>query len=61
MKNILIGFLCSVVFVGCASSEKLTYPSGKWVEVNPKGFIPDNAQKYMKDTTNEDIFNEVSK
>lgn len=61
MKNILIGFLCSIVFVGCASKEKLTYPTGNWVEINPKGYIPENTQKYVKDATNEDVFNEISK
>lgn len=61
MKNLLIGFLCSIVFVGCASSDKLAYPTGKWVEVNPKGYIPENTTKYVKNATNGDIFDEVSK
>jgi hypothetical protein len=53
---LLIGicFLC-----GCASQDRLTYPSGKWVEINPKGFIPKDVQKYSKDSEKKGVFNEV--
>lgn len=60
MKNILIGLLCSIFIIGCTNAEKLTYPKGKWTAVNPKGFIPENTQKYVKDAENEGIFNEIS-
>lgn len=59
MKNVLIGLLCSIFIVGCANSEKLTYPRGKWVEVNSKGYVPNDVQKYVKDAENEGVFNEI--
>ncbi len=59
MKQVLIGLLCSLVFIGCANKEKLTYPKGKWIEVNPKGYIPENTQKYVKDAEKEGVFNEL--
>ena len=47
------------LFSGCASKDKLTYPKGKWIEVNPKGYIPKDAQKYTKDSQKAGVFNEV--
>lgn len=60
MKKVLLGLFCSLFLFGCANKEKLTYPHGKWVSVNPKGYIPDNTQKYSKDAKNEGVYNEIS-
>lgn len=59
MKNILIGLLCSLVFAGCASSEKMTYPKGKWTQVNPDNYVPENVQKYVKDSQKEGTYNAI--
>lgn len=57
MKSIFL-ILSVCLLMGCASKDKLTYPTGKWVEVNPKGYIPKDAQKYTKDSQ-KGVFNEV--
>ncbi len=58
MKIVLL--MVSICLIsGCASNDKLTYPKGKWIEVNPKGYIPKDAQKYTKDSQKAGVFNEV--
>ena len=61
MNKVLLGFFCSLFLFGCASKEKLTYPRGDWVMLNPTGYIPDNTTKYVKNEKNEGVYNEVSK
>lgn len=35
---------------GCASQQKLTYPTTtKWVAVNPASFVPPAAKVYVQD------------
>lgn len=61
MKIVLL-MVSICLFSGCASNasnDKLTYPKGKWIEVNPKGYIPKDAQKYTKDSQKAGVFNEV--
>lgn len=42
--------LLSVLVVGCATTNNngVKMPKGKWYEVNPKGYIPPNADVYVK-------------
>lgn len=48
MKSILFSLaLSSMVLSGCAT-QKVSTPSGKWVVINPDGYVPPNTPVYMK-------------
>ncbi len=36
------------LLTSCASADKLTMPKGKWIVVNPTGFIPPNTEVYKR-------------
>ena len=36
------------LLTGCTSTDKLTIPKGKWIAVNPTGFIPPNTEVYKR-------------
>lgn len=52
MKSILLGLaLSSIVLSGCATQkQKVSTPSGKWVVINPEGYVPPNTPVYVKKT-----------
>lgn len=58
MKVVLI-MVSICLLTGCANADKLTYPKGKWSEINPKGYIPADVQKFTKDSQKVGVFNEV--
>ena len=39
------------LLTSCASADKLTMPKGKWIVVNPTGFIPPNTEVYKRPKT----------
>ncbi len=47
-KHTLIVTSLLFSLVGCASADKLTMPKGKWIAVNPTGFIPPNTEVYKR-------------
>lgn len=45
MNKILIVISCTILLMAC-QSHKPPMPKGKWVAVNPVGFIPPNTTVY---------------
>ena len=49
MKKFLFSLVvASLALGGCSSSQKISTPSGKWVVINPMGYVPPNTPIYIK-------------
>lgn len=49
MKKFLFSLaVSSLVLSGCSSTQKIATPTGKWVVINPIGYVPPNTPIYIK-------------